>query len=162
MTFDESVVVEQIERISKRNNLVVVGLPEGVDGEVEVRKIARLVDGELDSNIEPSISEVFRDGPKKLPSGRPATRVLKIKFRAGAKDERFELLRNFHKHAGQSSNGRKVFVRPDLTYRQREEDRERSRQLRSIREQAEADGCHDRFKIYRGRIYNVTQNTFLA
>jgi hypothetical protein len=101
-----------------------------------------------------SIDDVFRDGRVKPSdnSGRPFSRIIKVRFSAWS--EKVKFMSSFNRV---KPSGAKFYARPDLTHRQRMADnalREKVRALKSSN--AELD-----IMIYKGNIvYRATKLPF--
>ncbi len=105
---------EMSEKESKKKNLVVLGLPENPNAsDLDMMKqVCASV------SVSPtSVHEVLRDGPAQ--PGRP--RILKVKFQDLASRRKF--LVGFRGAAQGLAGFGKSWVRPDLTFRERQQDR---------------------------------------
>jgi len=125
-------IVEALDRQKKKLNLVIVGLPESdISSKVCAadRKFVDDVCGGLNLNTD-SISEVFRDGM--IPAGKPSySRIVKVKFKDSA--SRLHFLQNFRKAKPTSTVFRATYVRPDMTYRERQADKALTEELKAKR-----------------------------
>ena len=146
-------IAEALERESKKLNLVVVGLPESDKTKARCdadKNFVHQVAAALDINTN-NISEVFRSGAVRqdVPaSGYPYARVLKVKF--VDRGSRLSFLRGFKGAKPPSAASLKTYVRPDMTFRERQLDRElRTELLR--RRLTEPD-----LVIFRGKIVKKT------
>ena len=125
----EGMTAEMKEREERKENLVVYGMPESEregaeerkeEDEEGVRRMARVVGVEEDDVVEVK----FRAG-RKVESGKP--RPIIVKVRDG--ETREKMLRNA-RELGRKEEWKKVFIGPDLTFKQREEAREEDKKLR--------------------------------
>ena len=125
----EGMTAEMKEREERSGNLVVYGMPESEKVDAEERKredeekvqqMARVVGVEEEVRVEVK----FRAGKKKE-GGKPRPLILKLED--GEARER--MLRNA-RELGRKEEWRKVFLGPDLTFKQREEAREEDKKLR--------------------------------
>ena len=110
------VAQELQERESKKDKLVILGLPE-TESEDPAESDTSVVNGfatqlGIDSGC---IVETFRDGPKNRNISRP--RILKVRF--SSQGSRSSFLHGFKA----VSPSQRCWVRPDLSYHQRERDR---------------------------------------
>ena len=117
--------------------MVAIGIPEESDD-----KLGQYVNDACDKmHIDRAdVVETFRDGKPR--SGRP--RIAKIKFRNSAARKKF--LTGFRGVRNGLSGAENAWVRPDLTYRQRQADRELREELQKRKDQGES------VKISRGQI----------
>lgn len=133
----EARVEDKIEAASKKLNLVIIGAKEEPDDQLVniINESCRKLD------IEPSsVVQTFRDGKSR--EGRP--RIAKIQFKNHLSRQKF--LTGFRGIRGGISGAESAWVRPDLTFRQREADRELRAELTTRRANGES------VKIYRGKI----------
>ena len=143
-------MAEALEREAKKLSLVVVGLPESDKGSPRCdadKAFVHQVAQALDFGPE-AISDVFRSGAVREDSqeGMPFARVLKVKFLDQA--SRLAFLRGFKRGKPSQAAFLKTYVRPDMTYRERQIDRELRAEL-FRRRQNEPDPD---LMIFRGKI----------
>ena len=114
-----AVVREMGEYESKKDKLVMLGLLEN-DEKTDTEKIGEFA---LKLNIPAQdVVECYRDPPTPHPN-KPGPRILKVRF--GNQASRAKFLSGFRNVTEKDANGRgKEWVRPDLTYHQREQDRQ--------------------------------------
>jgi hypothetical protein len=126
---------EAVEAAGKKNSLVVIGLTEDIDPNDFVNEAC------VAMNIERAdVADTFRDG--KAQGDRP--RIVKVKFSKQASRHKFLVgLRDKRDGLPGAAN---AWVRPDLTYRQRQADRVLREELKRQRDQ----GLE--VKIHRGQI----------
>ena len=127
---------DALEADRKKYNLVIVNLKEQVDVKDFVNAACDKM--EIDRS---GVLECFRDGQP--PSGR-RSRIVKVKFADSASRRNF--LTGFRSVRTSLYGGTEVWVRPDLTYRERCRDRELREELKRRREAGE------QVKISRGQI----------
>ena len=142
-----SIASEMRQRELKRNNLIIVGLPEGVDGSVSDRrqndmtKCAEIFEvlGSSDVVIEKSmrVGKVRSDNK----------RLLRVTLTNEA--QKYELLKQSRTLRG-SAKFKEIFIQPDLTYAQRQTDFHLRRELRSRRENGEDVIIHKGKIVERG------------
>ena len=113
-----AVVREMGEFESKKSNLVVLGLSEN-DGKTDNEKI-----GEFASKLNipaQDVVECYRDPPTPNPN-KTSPRILKVRF--GNHASRAKFLSGLRNVVEKDATGRgREWVRPDLTFHQREQDR---------------------------------------
>ena len=145
------VTAEMKEREERSENLVVYGVPESEkenaedrkkEDEEKVQRMARVVGVEEGEKIEVK----FRAG-KKSEEGKPRPLIVKLEDA----ETRERMLRN-SRELGRKEEWRKVFIGPDLTFKQREEAREEERKLR---EEAEKKSEEAKNEGRRGGRYVV-------
>ncbi len=136
MDFMHASINEAMEADSKKNNLVLIGLDEKVDSKAYLTDVCNKLN--IDSG---DILESFRDG-RPPPGARP--RILKIRF--GGHASRRVFLTGYQGVRDRVPGGGRSWVRPDLTFTQRQKDKELRDELSRRRDAGE------RVKIYRGEI----------
>jgi hypothetical protein len=126
---------EAVEAAGKKNSLVVIGLTEDIEPSVFVDEACAAM------NIDRSdVVDTFRDGQSQ--ADRP--RIVKVKFSKQPSRHKFLIgLRSKREDLPGAAN---AWVRPDLTYRQRQADRILREELKRRR-----DGGEE-VKISRGKI----------
>ena len=129
-------VQDALEQQDKKRNLVVVGLNNNIEERQFIDNICDKI------GIDPAdVADVFRDG-RNPPGGR--ARIVKVKFHNLRSRRKF--LTGFVGVRSDVPGGTGAFVRPDLTFRQRQLDRSLREELKKRREAGE------NIKIFRGRI----------
>lgn len=133
-----------LEKREKRHNLVVVGLPENETSEQqqETADLRKMKDYCTQMRVPPeSIKCTFRDGPRKSNTTKP--RIMKICFHEGKGHYRTTFLKNANGllKADEDLRGLRFtpFVRRDLTYRERQEDRALRDLLKTRKDNGETD-----------------------
>lgn len=131
-------IKEAMEKREKKRNLVLVGYPEKGDGrseqnEYDLKAVHKYCD---QLQIDPkSVRTTFRDGMKT--SGRP--RIMKICFEEGCSQERFSFLVGAKKRMDTDPElgglKWKPFVRPDMTFNERQQDKALREQVKELRDQ---------------------------
>ena len=135
-------VREVMEVESKALGFVVIGAPESADAAADPRLIADVCSK---VSVDPAdVSESHRFGPPNS-DGRP--RIMKVRFRNKASRRKF--LTGFHSVRAAIPGLENSRVRPDLTFQQRQQDRQLRTELQRRREAGE------RVKISRGQIVQV-------
>ena len=119
-------VAQELQELeSKKDKLVILGLPESQtpsDSDGELSDDERVFAFARQMGVdEGSIDETFRDGVRNRDHTRP--RILKVRF--NSQGSRSAFLRAFKT----ISPSRNCWVRPDLTYQQRERDRQLRKEL---------------------------------
>ena len=104
---------------------------------------------------------MFRDGAEQSPSGRRNTRIVKIVFRKGGRSQRLAFLRDAKKFVRMPNSHRRPYVRPDLTYAQRQADKKLQDSLWRLRRNAEASGSDDKYKIRNGKLYCINNEQYI-
>lgn len=127
---------EAVEAEGKKLNLVLINLPEN-EAHVDVVESAC---EKLHIN-RADVLETFRDG--RPSADRP--RIVKIKFKNS--NSRREFLMGFRNVRSALPGGANAWVRPDLTYRQRQSDFVLRKELYRRKE-----GGEENLKIHRGKI----------
>lgn len=137
------------EKKEKQKNLVVVGMSERDEGSdwnrvYEMAKHAGIADPHS------AIKTIFRDGSsgRKTPAGLPVTRILKVRFTN--KNYRLAFLKTNYRDLGVDFS--RLYVRPDLTYDEREMDRA----LKAELQQRRADTGNLNLIIRNGQIIDKT------
>ncbi len=132
---------EAVELKEKRMNLVMIGLPENNNDQDTISQVCDQL------NVDPSgVVGVFRDGQRR----GDWPRILKVRF--GNADTRRRLLTGLRDVRANVPTAGRAWFRPDLTYRQRQEDKK-------LREELEARrGTGERCRISRGKIVSVGSN----
>lgn len=120
-------VEEMLEKRDKRRNLVFVGVPEQFDNRQDQNHADLDLVKDLCSkmSVDPEvIRTTFRDGQK---NDKKAKRIMKICFKEGCGQERSTFLRsatNLVKEVDAFKHmTSKPFVRPDLTYKERQKEK---------------------------------------
>lgn len=125
-------VRDELEKSSKKDKLVLFGLRESKSGSIEQRRlddqgqVKEMADmlGVPDGDIQ----SVFRDGmPRKDGTNRP----IKIKF--AYKEPRIMFLTKLHTLQKEKAAWEKIWVRPDLSYMERQSDERLRKKLEEIR-----------------------------
>jgi hypothetical protein len=148
-------VKEALDKEKKRLNAVIVGLPENDLGKVRCsgdEKFVKDICGTL-KIAQSDVLDVFRDGKiKESEGGRQFCRVIKVKFDSWA--SKLSFLKGFKRCV---PSGVKAYVRHDLTFREREEERALKGRLAQYREQFK----DAEIVINRGRIvYKGSKEVF--
>jgi hypothetical protein len=126
---------EAVEASGKKTNLVLIGLPENQDPKIFVQTACiKMKVNEAD------VTDVFRDG--KPPD--KGSRIVKIKFQNS--NSRHSFLIGFHSARDSFPGAENSWVRPDLTFRQRQADKVLREELKTRRLAGEI------IKISRGQI----------
>lgn len=134
----ESRMEEKIEAASKKLNLVAIGITENSENDCLDSAIKSACDKlSIDSC---DVITTFRDGKSR--EGRP--RIAKIQFKN--QQSRHKFLVGFRGIRGGVAGAETAWVRPDLTFRQREADRELRAELNTRRTNGE------KVKIFHGKI----------
>ena len=134
----EEVRLDMVEKEERRNNMVIYGLEESEKEEAKERAkddqktVKKLLEA-LEMEVEEDGMEVkFRAG-KKREDGKP--RPLIVRFKEEEKKD--QLLIDARK-LGRKEGWKKVFLAPDLTPRQREEDRKKEEERKKEAEEKNA------------------------
>ena len=119
---------EAIQRENKAMNLVIVGLPETDTTTLRSDADRAVIEQVLSHlNVPTSdVADVFRDGAVRRPDPtaadtRPYSRIVKVKFTN--MNSRIKFLTNFRQQKPGETRYSRTYVRPDLTFRQREADK---------------------------------------
>jgi hypothetical protein len=130
---------EMMEKREKRRNLVIVGLPEtkALDKEQnqdDMQRIGKYCDAlKIDRS---SVRKTFRDGQR-----RPGGRIVKVLFDEGCSGDRLTFLKMGRSVMLRDPDidqlPRKPFVRPDLTFRERQADHALREELKTRKDAGE-------------------------
>lgn len=139
----DSKISEQLERKSKRLNLVLVGCCESAAGD----ELEGVVKGACTAlKIDPGdVERTFRDGRRR----EDHPRIAKIQFKNGA--SRHQFLVGFRAVRAGLAGASNAWVRPDLTFAQRQQDQKLREELKRRREAGEE------VKIQQGKIVPKVQ-----
>lgn len=138
-----------LEKKEKQKNLVVVGMPER-DEESDWNRVYEMASHAGIIDPPSAIKTAYRDGipGKKTSGGFLIPRILKIRFTN--KNYRLAFLKKNYNELGEDFS--RLYVRPDLTYEEREHDRALKAQLRQRR----ADTGNQNLIIKNGEIIDKT------
>ena len=142
---------EQRERSSREHNVIFHNVPESISADVEERKS---YDKEQVQDIisfleveDSEIRQTVRLGKKETRSGKP--RLLKVTLgKVNTKKETMTKAKNLRSCTSNYYN--KVFITPDLTYKEREESRKLRQELAERRGKGESDLVIKSGRIVRG------------
>ena len=127
--FKDEMETERKEREERRENVVVYGLTESEEEEPEMRKeedkkkMLELAE-EIGVEVNGEVDVKFRAG-KKREDGKPRPMIVKVED----EETRQKIFANARRLA-RKEEWKRVFVSPDLTWKQREEAREEERKMR--------------------------------
>lgn len=143
-------MIEMMEREKRRNNIIIRGISESMECEerTEVDRILEVLVEEVDIKYE----IVGRVGRVEKEGGAGRCRPLRIRIEE--LDHKRKLLsRGKHLKVAKDDNLRKVYVAPDLTRLQQEEDKKLRDKLKEFREDGMKKGIErTSVKIVRGEI----------
>ena len=134
----EEVRLDMIEKEERRNNMVIYGLDErdkdvakerAKDDEEKVKKIWEALDIDME---EEEVEVKFRAG-KKRDDGKPRPLIIRFK-----EEEKKERALNEARKLARKEGWKKVFLSPDLTPKQREEDRKKEEERKKEAEEKNA------------------------
>lgn len=142
--------MNSLEIKEKQKNLVIVGMPE-VDDNSDRERVYQMAKYAGIDDPSLAIKTTFRDGRggKKSRSGAPIPRIIKVRF--ANKNYRKIFLTKGYKELGDDFSG--LYVRPDLTFEEREADRALKAELR----QRKSATGNENLVIKNGRIVDKTQ-----
>jgi hypothetical protein len=143
----KSTFTELFEIESKKRNAVVFGVPDGDDDLTFIRDLAE------NSTVKASdILYTFRDGPDHTPGGKSIPQFNKVVFSTSKARNSFLSWLKTHKPADQ-----RIRARPDLTYAQRE----KNRQLRSeLQHKLDSGENGLRIDYKKGEIVKFSNNRY--
>lgn len=157
LTHNDTNMRELQDRNERKNNLVIFGVPESESNNrdtcqnhdaISFQEICQAGLG-----IDANITQVTRLGPKNDSKPRP------LRIKLPEESLKWEILRQA-KNLANSSDPlvKQIFIRRDMTYMEREEDRKLRQELRERR--AESTELQDgaRWIIRRGRVMNVARS----
>ena len=148
----EKSFLSTLEKNEKKENVVVVGLPER-DEAADRARIYEMAQHAGINQPDHAIKTTFRDGiaGKRRQNGEMIPRIMKVKF--VNKEYREKFLRTNYK--GMGAEFAQVYVRHDMTYEEREKDRELKAELRHRRT---TEG-NSNLVIRNGRIIDKTNQS---
>lgn len=138
-------VEDLFEKKEKKLNLVIVGLPEKEDSDMDQNAVdlslVHSVCEEFEIPVD-AVSTTFRDGMRaRLPGGRKKNRIMKVCFESGQHRQTF--LRNATTFLRRPDKfGReffKPFVRKDMSFLERQQDRALREELKARKASGEAN-----------------------
>ena len=155
---DQSKAVDEAkDRESRKNNLIVFGIPESKDEDINVRKAHDETKFKevctIGMEIEVEVSSVTRLRTKNENGPKP----MRVKLRN--EEDKWKVLRHTKNRAKAGDNMKIVYIKKDMTLLERERDFELRKLLQEKRQEATRENNGKVWIIRRGKVIDVTRKT---